>query len=104
MTNTTQVLSRGIVRQMLTDNGFYAKFPEFGAIRNKLQAVSLDSNQGCRGCKTRKVEKNLFGDFLLILRALTPERTEQLKQYMGVGGLMYNVQNAETGAYETKVI
>jgi hypothetical protein len=106
MADATQVLSRGMVRKLLTDQAFYTQFPAFRQLENKLRTmnVNLQTGRGCKGCKGRRVESNLFGDFLNILRAMTPERVAMLKKYLGVHGLMYSVQDPRTGSYETKVI
>ena len=106
MSKDTQVLSRGMVRKLLAAQDFYAAFVEFRQLESKLKTMNVDLNtgRGCKGCKGRRVESNLFSDFLLILRSLSPDRVTKLKQHLDIGGLMYSAQDPKTGAYETKVI
>ena len=102
----TQVLSRGIVRKLLSDDAFYTKLPEFRQLQNKLRTMNVDLNtgRGCKGCKGRRVESNLFGAFLNILRSLGQDRIDVLKKHIGASGLMYSLQDPKTGSYETRVI
>lgn len=106
MSNNTQVLSRGMVRKLLSDNTFFSSFSEFKMLENKLKTMNVDlsTGRGCKGCKGRRIETNLFRDFLTIMCSLSQERMQKLKKHLGVNQLMYSLQNPKTGGYETKIV
>lgn len=79
--------------------------PEYRTLQPKLKTMQIDTSKShCGGCKGRRVEQNLFGDFMLVLRALDTAAIARLKQYMGVEALIYSTQDPKTGAFETRVI
>jgi len=98
------LISRQIVVNALADKRLYELVPEFHSLQPKLRTmgVNLTNRSGCRTCRERRVEQNLFTDFLGVVRALNPRALAKLKQYLGADTLMFSVQN-DKGAIETRV-
>ena len=105
MTETAKILSMGMVSQGLLDQKFYESLPEFTTLRHKLQLLQVNISKpgGCTGCQKRRVESNLFKDFMSITQTLDAGGIERFKRYYKLDKLMLNVVNAETRAVEFKV-
>jgi hypothetical protein len=75
-------------------------------MKGKLVTMRLDLNRpgGCGGCKRRRIERNLFTDFLTVAQALGEDGRIRLKAYYNVPGLMVNVYDQPTGRVQLKVI
>lgn len=99
-------ITPAIVTKTLTDQSFYAAVPEFMPMQNKLKAMHVDMNngRGCKGCKGRRVRRNLFRDFCSILMSLSADGIQRFKAYLGEDKLMVNTRNAKTGGVQVKML
>ena len=104
MADRPVLLSRSIVTKALTDPKFFEVMPEYRTLQPKLKTMQLDDKRSCGGCKGRRVEQNMFGDFMLVLRSMDTAALIRFKQYLNVPAVMYSVQDPNTGAFETRVI
>lgn len=104
--NSPVILSVQMVNKALGDQMFYERVPEFTPMKGKLVAMRMDLNRpgGCGGCKRKRIERNLFGDFLTIAQHLGDDGRIRLRSYYGVPGLMVNVHDQATGRLQLKVI
>ena len=99
------LLSRQLVVRALADQQFYKQLPEFSSLQPKLRTMGVISHKGgCRGCRERRVQQNLFGDFLIVTKGLDQNGIERLKRYLGAERLMYSSRSTTTGGYETKIV
>ena len=101
-----RLLSRQLVLKALADPAFFKRMPEFSGLQPKLRTMGIDMNRrgGCKGCRQRRVEQNVFRDFMTVLGSLSPDALVRLKQYLCTDQLMTTLRNKETGAFETKTL
>ena len=92
MVSSPVVLSSSMVDRALQDPTFYQKVPEFIPLRAKLEATksALSGTGGCSGCRRKRVIRNMFHDFLLTTRSLSPDASVRMKQYFGIERMMFN--------------
>jgi len=100
------LVSAATVSSALGDAKFYTQVPEFSTLRNKLKAmrVKIDKKTGCHGCKSRRVQQNLFKDFCSVLTSLNPGALQRFKKYLGAERLMLNTQDPVTGGVKLKML
>lgn len=86
------LISQGMVSRSLGDASFFQRVPEFTPLKAKVNAmhVTMTKPGGCGGCKTRRVQYNLYGDYVTLARALSPDGLARLKQYFGATRFMVN--------------
>lgn len=104
MANQPVLMSRSIVESAMSDPKFFIAMPEYRTLQPKMKSMRLESKGTCGGCKGRRIEQTIFGDFMLVLRALDTDALVRFKQYLKVGSVMYSVQDPKTGAFETRMI
>ena len=106
MPNNAKILSYSMVSQGLMDPKFYELLPEFSTLKNKLQTLNINITKpsGCRGCQKRKLETNLFKDFLSVTQSLDENGISRFKEYYKLDKLMMNVINPTTKNVEFKII
>ena len=106
MSDNAKILSYSMVSQGLMDPKFYELLPEFSTLKNKLQLLHVDFKKpaGCSGCQKRKVESNMFRDFLSVTQTLDENGINRFKEYFKITKLMINVINPQTKVIEFKVI
>jgi len=105
MSNMPALLSRTMVLQALGDPSFFRALPEFAGLQPKLRTMGVDlQRRGCKGCRQRRVEQNVFRDFLHILQTLDAEALARLKQFFGVSALMITTRDAKTGAFAPQTL
>jgi len=106
MPENAKILSFSMVSQGLMDLKFYDLLPEFSTLKNKLQLLKVDivKKTGCTGCQKRRVEANMFKDFLSIVQALDASSMQKFKEYYKIDKLMLNVINPQTKNVEFKII
>ena len=101
-----KLLSRQDVLRALADPAFFRAIPEFASLQSKLKTMGvLDmGRRGCRSCKQRRVEQNVFRDFLTVLRTLDASALARVKAYLQADALMVTWRNPQTGAFEPAII
>lgn len=95
-----------MVSTALTDGSFYTVMPEFKTLSIKLKSLNVDiaKPKGCTGCQKRRIESNMFKDFLYVVQALDTNGIQRLKSYFKLDKLMINVQDPITKAISFKVV
>lgn len=94
-----------MVSSALIDNAFYQLMPEFLTLQPKLKSLNVNIKPGgCTGCQKKRIESNLFKDFMYIVQSLDINALQRLKTYYKLDKIMINAINASTGAFEFKVI
>lgn len=106
MTNqNNKLLSYSMVSSALLDPQFYTSLPEFSPLREKLKNLKVNIAPGkCTGCQKKRIEANLYKDFISILGKLSPEKCETIKNYYRISNLMLNVVDPATRKVEFKTI
>jgi hypothetical protein len=105
MSNRPVVLGAGLVERTLGDTQFLERVPEFRALKPKLKAMKLElSGGGCSGCKKRRVQRGLFGDYLTVVRSLSPEALGRFKRAIGAGSVMFNEHDRTTNKVKTQIL
>jgi hypothetical protein len=104
--DNTKILSYSMVSAALTDGKFYEVLPEFRTLSIKLKTLNVDITKptGCTGCQKRRIEANMFKDFLYVVQALDANGLQRLKTYFKLDKLMINVQDHVTKAVTFKVV
>jgi len=100
------LLSQGHVLRALADPKFFERCPEFTSLRVKMTTMHADllaPKRGCSSCKQSRVGRNLYGEFLLLVRGLSEDGMARLKLYLGVNRLMLNLMTRE-GRAEMHVV
>lgn len=107
MANTDQpmIISQGMVSKSLADAAFYQQVPEFTPFKTKLTAMHIDLGKpgGCSGCKQRRVQQNLYGDYVTLVQALSADGLERIKRYFGTQRFMVNVMDPKTRAVSVRI-
>lgn len=100
------ILTQTMMVQALADPGFFQQVPEFTPFKAKLTAMrtSFDKPGGCGGCKRRRVQSNLYGDYLTLVQALSPDGLDRLKRYFKVQRFMLNTMDPRTHSIGIKII
>ena len=105
MPDNAKILSYSMVSSALVDPTFYTLLPEFLTLQPKLKSLRVDIKPGgCTGCQKKRIESNLFKDFMYIVQAMDVGALTRLKSYYKLDKLMVNAVNPATGAFEFKVI
>ena len=106
MTDNARILSYSMVSSSLTNPDFFIAMPEFLTLKSKLAALRVDITKpgGCTGCQKKRIESNLFKDYLYIVQALDTNGVKRFKDYFKMDKLMINVQDPKTGAVVFKVV
>ncbi|MFC1453608.1 hypothetical protein ACFLQL_00320 [Verrucomicrobiota bacterium] len=106
MSDIAKILSYSMVSKALLDTNFYTLLPEFATLKNKLQLLKINIAKptGCSGCQKRRVEANMFKDFLSVVQTLDADGIKKFKEYFKINKLMLNIINPQTKAVEFKVI
>lgn len=103
--SSATLLSRAMIMAALGNQAFYRAVPEFASLQPKLKTMGINLNGGgCSGCKERRVQQNVFSDFLTILGALDAGALARLKQYFGIERMMVTLRDTATGGFVTKVL
>ena len=99
------IISQGMVSKSLADAAFYQQIPEFTPFRAKLTAMHVDLAKpgGCSGCKQRRVQQNLYGEYVTLVQALSADGLERLKRYFGTQRFMVNVVDPKTRAVSVRI-
>jgi len=102
MAGDVKMVSRGLMRTLLSNPNFIADFPEFSQVSAAIANANKPTKTGgCKGCRKRRVEYNAFHTFLETLKKLPPDKLRKLKAKVGASSLLYNSQNSRTGRYES---
>lgn len=102
------LLTQGHVIRALADPAFFERCPEFSSLRVKMTTMHADllapvmPKRGCSSCKQSRVGRNLYGEFLTLVRSLSPDGLVRLKLYFGIKRLMLNLLTRE-GRAEMRV-
>ena len=83
MPENAKILSYSMVSKGLMDPKFYELLPEFVTLKSKLQLLNVDivKKTGCSGCAKRRVESNMFKDFLSVTQSLDSNGINRFKEY-----------------------
>lgn len=100
------ILSKTMMIRAFADPQFVMQMPEFRMMRAKLSTMKVDllSPRGCTGCKQRRVEQNLYPEFLTTIRYLQPDGLQRLKKYFGIGKIMMHTVNSASGKVELQIL
>lgn len=99
-----RLISQGMVSSSLADPAFYQAVPEFMPFKAKLKAMHVPMKSGgCGGCKTRRVQGNLYGEYVALVQALSPSGLQRIKQYFGTQRFMVNNVEAKTNRVELRI-
>ena len=100
------LLNVSMTAKALADENFYTRVPEFLPMRQKVtqMKVKLQSGKGCSSCKKRRIQKNLFSDFVSVLRALSPDGMGRLKAYYGAQALMLQWRDPKTKQHKVEIL
>ena len=100
------LLTASMATRALGDQQFYIQVPEFLPIRQKVSQmhIELSKGRGCSGCKKRRIQRNLFGDFVNVLLSLNPAGVVRLKKYYGVPALMLNMRERQTKQQKVHIL
>ena len=91
------ILSQGMIGKAVGDAKFYAQCPEFSTLKGKLHIMRVDMTRGgCSGCKTKRVQRNVYTDFVQLTMSLSADGQTRLKKYLGVSRLMLNMRDPAT--------
>lgn len=105
MPENAKILSYSMVSGALIDPNFYTLMPEFLTLQPKLKSLHVDIKPGgCTGCQKKRIESNLFKDFMFVVQSLDANALQRLKSYYKLDKLMVNAVNPTTGAFEFKTI
>lgn len=106
MIDKPTLISQGMVSRSLGDPTFFQRVPEFTPFKAKLKAmhVTYDKPSGCGGCKHRKVQHNLYQEYITVVQALSADGLARLKQYFGVQRFMLNNVEPKTHRVTIKII
>ena len=99
------LISQGMLSKSLADPAFFQQVPEFTPFKAKLQAMHVDYTRpgGCSGCKQRRVQQNLYGDYITLAQALSPDGLTRLKKYFGTQRFMVNNVEPKTNRVELRI-
>lgn len=97
------ILSQRLIDSLTRRPDFFERMPEFSAVRQKRELVDRQG-AGCRGCKKRTLQYDMFGTFMNILLSLSPPAMMRFKAYSGVDSLQCQWLNRSTGKYEIRTI
>ena len=97
------ILSQRFIDNLVRRPDFFERMPEFAMVRQKRELVDRQGT-GCRGCKKRTLQHDMFGTFMNILLSLSPPAMVRFKACSGVDSLQCQWLNRATGKYEIRVI
>lgn len=102
MNSQSQLLGATMIGRATTDNSFYMKLPEFMPVRQKLKAMNEDMSfsHGCSKCRRKRIAGNITDDFISIVRSLSKDGRQRLKDYFGTNHLFINV--VQPGTFQVK--
>jgi len=100
------LLTASMAAQALGDQQFYVQVPEFLPVRQKVSQmkIELEKGRGCSGCRRRRIQRNLFSDFVTVLQSLNADGITRLKGYYGVPALMLNMRERHTKQQKMKIL
>ena len=100
------LLGANMVGRALTDTKFYEQVPEFTPFKSKLAAmkIKVDAGRGCGGCSKRRIQGNLFVEFVVTLNAMNADAITRIKRYFGAEKMMLNSVNPVTRQVSLKII
>lgn len=96
-------LSQKLVDSLIAKPDFYSRMPEFGHIKSRVDAAKV-AFTGCRNCKQRRAEYQVFAAFSEALLSLPADRLQAFKNYAGITKIQYQGFNRLTGKYEVRIL
>lgn len=90
----------------MADENFFNKFPQFKAIKVKMDTMHADlkNHKGCTPCQKRRIQANLERDFASIVSSLDQATGKRFKEYFGVSRMVMHAVNPTTHAAYLKEI
>ena len=99
------LISQGMMTRAFNDPSFFQRVPEFTPFKAKLKAmhVNYEKPGGCTGCRQKRVQQTLYGNYTTLVQALSPDGLARLKQYFGTQRFMVNVHDEKTNKTSVRI-
>ena len=98
------LFSQEHIRRAMADDRFVSAMPEFAAVRARMRAAEATKSIGCNTCRQRRVAGSMSSDFMSVVARLPNDALQRLKEYLGVGRLLFRMLDKASGRVVMKEV